>query len=74
MMTKMIGNILNFLFITFSKIKCILNPVNTNKNPMTIKSNKDQLTWLKKRFTKRGINNSNRGDNALLIAFKFLVN
>jgi len=41
---------------------------------MTIKSNKDQLTWLKKRFPKRGINNSNRGDNALLIAFKFMVN
>jgi len=69
----MIGTILNFLFVTFFMIKCILSPVNTNRNPMTIKSNKDQLTWLEKRFPKRGINNSNRGYNALLITFKFMV-
>jgi hypothetical protein len=51
----------------------MLNPVNTNRSPMTIKSNKDQLTWLEKRFPKRGINNSNRGDNALLITVKFMI-
>ena len=69
----MIGTILNFLFLTFSLIKCILSPVNTNRSPMTIKSNKDQLTWLEKRFPKRGINNSNRGGNALLITVKFMI-
>lgn len=51
----------------------MLNPVNTNKNPMTIKSNKDQLTWLEKMFPKSGINNSNRGDNVLLISVKFMI-
>lgn len=51
----------------------MLNPVNTNKNPMTIKSNKDQLTWLEKMFPKSGINNSKRGANALLISVKFMI-
>ena len=67
------GTILNILFLTFSKIKCMINPVNTNKNPMTIKSNKDQMTWLKKRVPKRGINNSKRGANALLISVQFMI-
>ena len=31
----------------------MLNPVDTNKNPMTIKSNKDQLTWLEKNVSKK---------------------
>ena len=54
-------------------IKCILSPVNPNRNPMTIKSNKDQLTCLEKMFPKSGINNNNRGENTLLITVKFMI-
>lgn len=54
-------------------IKCILSPVNPNRNPMTIKSNKDQLTCLEKMFPKSGINNNKRGENTLLITVKFMI-
>ena len=54
-------------------IKCIVSPVNPNRNPMTIKSNKDQLTSLEKMFPKSGINNNNRGENTLLITVKFMI-
>jgi len=53
--------------------KCILSPINPNRIPMTTKSNNDQLTWLEKNFPNSGINNSNRGDNTLLIRVKFTI-
>ena len=69
----MIGTILNVLFLTFSMVKCILSPVNPIRNPMTIKSNKDQLTWLENMFPKSGINNKNKGANTLLVSFKLII-
>ena len=40
---------------------------------MTIKSNKDQLTWLENMFPKSGINNKNKGANTLLVSFKLII-